>query len=84
METLRLEQPPEDDQVMPDELKREVAWLWVSLVTAYASLVPVTRPKPGAKRTPRTRARAVRTGGRSVIREMWGARNSMGGDSSCA
>src|SRR5690242_14849002 len=62
---------------MPDELKRAVAWLWVSLVTAYASVVPLTRPKPGAKRTPRTRARAVRTG-RSVIRDTWGAWKTMG------
>lgn len=61
MGTFRSEQPPEDDQVTPDELNREVACAWVSLVTACASVAPLPRaPMPGAKRAPRTRARAVR------------------------
>ncbi|GAA2977018.1 hypothetical protein GCM10020227_52320 [Streptomyces flavovirens] len=62
VETLRLEHPPDDDQVIPEELKREVAWACVSLVTAWASVVPPgpRTPTPGAKRTPRARARAVR------------------------
>lgn len=84
VETFRSEQPPDDDQVTPDEVKRDVAWEWVSLVTAWASVAPPPRaPTPGTKSAPRTRTSAVRAerslgrvsmGGFLLLMTNWGTR----------
>jgi hypothetical protein len=60
---LRSEQPPEDDQVMPDRLNIEVAVAWLIFVTAAASgaaAAPVAPPSTTAAGAARRRVRALR------------------------
>src|SRR4051794_23441591 len=82
VDTLQLEQPPDEDQVMPAALNIEVAWAWVSLVTAKASVDAAT-PTPGAKSAVPTRVSvliAVRTRSRmgSSCWFRWGGRGAGG------
>src|SRR4051794_170671 len=60
VELLRLEQPPDDDHVIPADRNMAVAWAWVSFVTANASCEAVS-PTPGANSTPSARTSALRT-----------------------
>src|SRR4051794_22302330 len=58
---LRSEQPPDEDQLMPEPRNIEVAVAWLILVAAWATVAPPRTPTPGARSAPRRRVSAVRT-----------------------
>ena len=47
MGLFRSEQPPDEDQVIPDERNIEVAVAWLILVTAWASVAPADDAEAG-------------------------------------